>query len=734
VRARLPLVLWVPWLVLLVFGGATLAGTTYIARSVLVRDQLRFQSATQDFRSALQARIDTYVAVLRAGGALFAASEHVTRREFHAFVEQLDLQARFPGVQGVGFAQVATPEAIPALEAEMRRQGADAFHVWPQEPRRGFYTAIVFLAPLDLRNQAALGYDMFSDATRRAAMEAARDSGSAVASGKVALVQEIAPGQQQAGFLIYLPVYRRGPRPPTVEDRVAALAGFVYAQFRAGDLLGTLLHGDEERMLTVRIYDGDSTAPADLLYDSAPDVEPALARFKATVPLRIAERPWTIAIAARPEFGGGSGRLLSLILVLGLLVSGLLFVLTRAEARARQAAEAAADALRRSEEDLRTSNRTKDEFLATLSHELRTPLNAILGWTHMFRTGQLTPARRDDALAIIERNARTQARLIEDLLDVSRIITGKLRLDLSLVPLNPALDEAVSTVRPAAGAKGVTLAWSPDGAAGTVYAAPERLQQIVWNLLSNAIKFTPAGGRVELYTTRTASAVRIVVRDTGAGIAPSFLPHVFERFRQADSSTTRTHSGVGLGLAIVRHLVELHGGTIEAASEGPGRGATFTVTLPVPRGEAGEGARVAPAKARPPSGQSARLVGTRILVVDDDPDARELARDALTLHGAVVHTAPSVDEALAALQLEQFHVVVTDLAMPGADGFALVRRLRAEGPPHVRALPVIAVTAYGRGDDRERVMAEGFQGYLGKPLEFEQLTAMIAHVSGRAVS
>ena len=452
------------------------------------------------------------------------------------------------------------------------------------------------------------------------------------------------------------------------------------------------------------------------------------------MPLRIAERPWTIAIAARPEFGGGSGRLLSLILVLGLLASGLLFVLTRAEARARQAAEAAADALRRSEEDLRTSNRTKDEFLATLSHELRTPLNAILGWTHMLRTGQLTPPRRDDALAIIERNARTQARLIEDLLDVSRIITGKLRLDLSLVPLNPALDEAVSTVRPAAEAKGVTLAWSPDAAAGTIYAAHERLQQIVWNLLSNAIKFTPAGGRVELYTTRTASAVRIVVRDTGAGIAPSFLPHVFERFRQADSSTTRTHSGVGLGLAIVRHLVELHGGTIEAASEGPDRGATFAVTLPVPRGEAGEEARAAPAKARPPSGQPARLVGTRILVVDDDPDARELARDALTFQGAVVHTAPSVDDALAALQHEQFDVVVTDLAMPGADGFALVRRLRAEGPSHVRALPVIAVTAYGRGDDHERVMAEGFQGYLGKPLEFEQLTAMIAHVSGRAVS
>jgi len=722
----------VPWLVLLVLAAATGFGTVFVAQTLRARDQLRFTGATQDFRLALQARIDTYVALLRAGSALFAANDVVTRNEFHAFIDHLDLPARFPGIQGIGFAAAVPRADVPALVADMRQQGVDDFHVWPFDPRREFYTSIVFLEPLDLRNRAALGFDMFSEPTRRAAMERARDTGAPAASGKVTLKQEIDPEHLQAGFLIYFPVYRAGATPPTPDTRAAALQGFVYAPFRAGDLLGTLL-GTADRVLAVRIFDGPAASPDRLFYDSAPTDDLVRTRFHSTVQFPVAGRPWTVQVLGRPDFGGASPLIVPTMATLGMVIAVVLFLLTRSEVRARAAAEASTRALQASEEDLRAANRAKDEFLATLSHELRTPLNAILGWARMLRLGQVSVGRRVQALAVIERNARALAQLVEDLLDVSRIITGKLRLDRSMVSLNTVTEHAVATVRPAADAKGVTLEWSADPLVGIIHAAGDRLQQVVWNLLSNAVKFTPSGGRVELITRRHEDEVEIAVRDTGVGIAPGFLPHVFERFRQADSTTTRTHSGVGLGLAIVRHLVELHGGTIEAASEGEGRGATFTVKLPARRVGSSE-----PVLESSPAGWTRsdampgrRLDGVRVLVVDDEQDARELAQHVLEHEGASVQTAASVEEAMMAVERVPFDVLVADLAMPGNDGFALVRRLRAEGSAQARGLPVIAVTASARQADRDRVMTEGFQGFLGKPLDPEGLADVVAVAAGR---
>jgi signal transduction histidine kinase/CheY-like chemotaxis protein len=415
---------------------------------------------------------------------------------------------------------------------------------------------------------------------------------------------------------------------------------------------------------------------------------------------------------------------------LGLGISVLLFLLTRAEAQAGAEAERIARDLRRSEEELQVASRAKDEFLATLSHELRTPLNAILGWTRMLRLGHVEEDRRVTALEVIERNARAQVQLIEDLLDVSRIITGKLRLDMRAIAVKPVVEEAVNTVRPSADAKGVRLAWNADADVGSIYAAPDRVQQIIWNLLSNAIKFTPEGGLVELRAFRSGHAVRLVIRDTGVGIAPAFLPHVFERFRQADSTTTRSHSGVGLGLAIVRHLVELHGGAISAASEGEGKGATFTVTFPVRETPAADSW---PAVAMDQPVDASRILeGLRVLVVDDEENARELVGHALSEQGARVELASSVPEALDVLDHEAVDVVVTDLAMPEQDGFALLRRLREHGAPRFRALPVIAVTAYARSADRERALARGFQGFLTKPVEFDRLAMLVAHLVGRS--
>jgi PAS domain S-box-containing protein len=381
------------------------------------------------------------------------------------------------------------------------------------------------------------------------------------------------------------------------------------------------------------------------------------------------------------------------------------------------------------------ASRLKDEFLATVSHELRTPLTAVLGWAHMLRTGQFEGGDTAKALETIERNARAQAQLIEDLLDVSRIVTGNLRLDVRPVDPNSLIEAAVEAVRPAAEAKNVRVQKILDTGVASLAGDPVRLQQVVWNLLSNAIKFTPKGGRVQIKLERVNSHVEIAVSDSGAGIAAEFLPHVFERFRQADQRTTRQHGGLGLGLAIVRHIVELHGGTVRAESEGEGRGATFTVLLPVApvHQTASVGERVHPAArdTLPSYDCPERLDGLKVLVVDDEPDARELLGVAIRRCGAQVRVVGSAQEALEALEDERPDLLISDIGMPGEDGYDLIRRVRqlpAEGGGKV---PAIALTAYARTEDRLRALRAGYQMHVTKPVEMAELMAVAASLVRR---
>jgi signal transduction histidine kinase/CheY-like chemotaxis protein len=380
----------------------------------------------------------------------------------------------------------------------------------------------------------------------------------------------------------------------------------------------------------------------------------------------------------------------------------------------------------RARAEAETANRIKDEFLATLSHELRTPLNAVLGWAITLRSGRLDEATAARALEAIERNARAQSQLIEDLLDISRIVTGKLRLDVRPVEPAAVIEAALDAVRPVAESKGIVLHTALEAQSGPVYADPDRLQQVVWNLLTNAIKFTPSGGRVEVRLQRTASAAVIVVQDTGQGITADLLPHVFDRFRQADSSSTRTHGGLGIGLALVRHLVELQGGRVAAESDGPGKGATFRVRLPVlaPLPETAEprllGRRMS---STTPLGS---LNGIRVLVVDDERDTLELFDGILAMSGAEVRRALGTDEALEILAGWRADVLVSDIEMPHDDGYALIRRVRALPAEHGGATPAVAVTAHGSLDDRVRALAAGFQTHLPKPVEPAELVAVVA--------
>jgi PAS domain S-box-containing protein len=407
--------------------------------------------------------------------------------------------------------------------------------------------------------------------------------------------------------------------------------------------------------------------------------------------------------------------------------------LARAENLAHRAAIAVDNArLYRSAQE---ANRLKDEFLATVSHELRTPLTAILGWSTMLRTARFDEASVLRALETIERNAKNQKQIIEDLLDVSRIITGKLRLEIQSVELDSLIENAVEAVRPAAEAKGVRLQKVLDTGLRPIAGDPARLQQVVWNLLSNAIKFTPKGGRVQIMLERVDSHVEITVSDTGQGISPEFLPYVFDRFRQADSTTTRKYGGLGLGLAIVRHLVELHGGTVRAESDGEGEGSTFIVGLPlmsIYQKDATE-ERVHPSASGGPLSFDCpeNLDGLKILAVDDEADTRELLKAVLTQCGAEVLTVDSAREALE--QLESFlpDVLISDIGMPEEDGYELIRRIRQLPPESGGAVPAVALTAYARAEDRLRVLREGYQMHVPKPVELAELVAVVASLVQR---
>lgn len=396
-----------------------------------------------------------------------------------------------------------------------------------------------------------------------------------------------------------------------------------------------------------------------------------------------------------------------------------------------QEARATSEAARSAAE---AANRLKDEFLATLSHELRSPLNAMLGWVRLLNTRKFDEATTARAMETIERSAKAQAQLVEDLLDVSRIIQGKLRLNVCPIELASVIEAALDTVRPAAEAKQIQLLCVLDPAAGLVAGDFDRLQQVVWNLLSNAIKFTPKEGQVQIRLSRVNSHVEITVSDTGQGISPDFVPYVFERFRQADSSITRSYSGLGLGLAIVRHLVELHGGTVGAESPGEGQGATFTVKLPLMpvRAKVKNGKHVHPTVGGGvPLDNSASLSGMRVIVVDDEADSREFIITLLEQSGAEVIAVASASEAIEAVSHVKADVLISDIGMPDEDGYSLIRKVRALRAEQGGMIPAVAVTAYARSEDRTRAIASGFQMHISKPVEPEELVTVVARLSSR---
>jgi signal transduction histidine kinase/CheY-like chemotaxis protein len=389
----------------------------------------------------------------------------------------------------------------------------------------------------------------------------------------------------------------------------------------------------------------------------------------------------------------------------------------------------------RAKRDAEAASRAKEDFLAVLSHELRTPLHAVYGWARMLRSGQLEGEAAERALDVIVRNADAQVQLIDDLLDMSRIITGKMRLDVGPVDLEAVIRAAIDAIRPAADSKEIRLQCVLDPRAVGITGDSDRLQQVVWNLLINAVKFTPKSGRVQVHLQRTNSHVEIVVSDTGQGISKEQLPHLFERFHQADSTSTRPHTGLGLGLALVRHLVELHGGKVTAQSPGEGQGATFIVELPVAiaHHEKETGARVHPtARGTLLSGAGPSLRGLRVLVVDDDRDSLDVVHTVLASLGAEARECPSASEGLKIVEEWRPHVLISDIEMPGEDGYTFIGKVRALDITEGGKTPALALTAYGRVEDRLRALSAGYNMHASKPVDPAELGVIVASLARRS--
>jgi signal transduction histidine kinase len=625
----------IPLVVLLSSLFLTFVATWVIATGAAERDEARFANAVESTRDRLEQRLDLYVALLRAGVGMFAVTPEVGPEQFRTFIDRIDVAQRYPGIQGIGFTRRFAPAELEALQAERRANGVPDFRVWPEQ-ERAEYHSIVYLEPLDVRNTAALGYDMYTEPVRRSAMERARDTGEPVLSGRVTLVQEI-DDRTQAGFLIYAPVYRGGFDPGTLESRREALLGYVYAPFRADDLFMGIFGRERQPRVAFDIYDGDRLTPEALLYTSRfYGTEPvARSPFADTVSIEFAGQPWTLVFTPTTAFDLGSRRhLVPLFGGLGVVLSVILFGLAllegrathraqqharRAEGFSRQVGEQAAaleaqvqevralneelaaandelvlthraaEQARRDAEAARAqadeANRAKSQFLATMSHELRTPLNAIAGYVDLLELGLRGPLN-EQQLADLDRIRRAQQHLlghVDDVLNFAKIEVGRVRYTLEPVTVETVLLDLDNLVVPLAQAKRIAFRRESADPGLRVSADREKMLQILLNLLANAIKFTPPGGQVSVQSRRLDGGVSISVEDTGQGIPPERIHAVFEPFVQISTDLTRVNQGTGLGLAIAHELATGMGGALSVQSE-VGAGSRFTLWLRCPDG------------------------------------------------------------------------------------------------------------------------------------------------------
>lgn len=589
-----------PFLILVVSILITIGITYNFYRSARTKDSIRFNNEVSRIQLSIDNRINLYIALLKGGRGFIESTAKLNREIFSNYVKSLELNKNYVGMLGIGFSKVLLSGERTALIKQMKAEGYPDFRIFPESEAETLQT-IIYLEPSDERNIKAIGFDMSTEENRREALIRARDTGNPAASAKVFLLNGNSP-VQQSGFLIYLPVYKNGRIPQTLEDRKTNLIGYIYGPFRAVDFLSDVQGSISSSEIDVKIYDGE-VKPENLMTGTS-SVKPVNfistveANYKAQNNLEVAGRNWTIKYENLPSFAAQSSvGWTPLILLSGIIFSLLLFGMTYWEASARIKLQATAADLFELEKQKQTllekeqkarlsaekAIRTKDEFIAVVSHELRTPLNAIAGWTRILKTDDISKNTKNLALDKIDKNLRLQTQLVEELLDYSQIIAGQSNFKGKKIVLNEIFETSCRNIEEKTREKSIEFIKDNKLNGHIILGDEDKIKTVIDNLLLNAVKFTPSGGKVEAVAKKEGDDIQVVIKDNGQGISPDFLPFIFDRFKQADNSTTRNYGGLGLGLAITNHIVLLHNGTIQAYSEGQGKGSVFIVRFPLYR-------------------------------------------------------------------------------------------------------------------------------------------------------
>lgn len=604
-----------PYLVLFILLILCFGVTFLFFKNAKSKDAVRFNNSSSHVQSAIENKINLYIALLKSGRGFIETNEKLNREKFANYVKSLEIEKNYAGIQAVGFNKIISSGEKDALVKQMKSEGFPDFALFPENAEAQSYQAIIYLEPLNEHNRRIIGYDMSTEEDRRQALTRARDLGVPATTAKVSLLApqsntkltllEEGGREEQAGVLIYLPVYKKGATPSSIQERRENLVGYIYCSLRAEDFLKALENEISASDVALKIYD-DQAKPENLFIQTAADdggggefetrfTSWLADTFKASNNLDVAGRRWTIEYSSLPSLSEKSNiNWIPYIFLTGLVLSLLLFALTYSQAQSRSKLQVTAAELFELEQQKQTlleqeqrarliaeqANSTKDEFISVVSHELRTPLNAIAGWTKILRTENLSAHTKDLALKKIENNLRSQAILVEELLDFSQVISGKAILESKPVDFSDVFEKTFNEIEPKASGKNIAFVKENQLNGQKVLGDRDKLKVVINNLLSNAVKYTQPGGKIETRVSEQNGAIVLMVKDSGKGISENFLPHIFDRFRQDDNSTTRYYGGLGLGLAISEHLVKLHKGTIEARSEGEEKGAIFIVNLP----------------------------------------------------------------------------------------------------------------------------------------------------------